>query len=196
MEDRDSLLVSAKSSDYVSDVKALIAEARQITYRNVNTVMVQAYWLIGERIVIEEQNGNDRSEYGEHVLKKLSRMLTAEFGNGFSYANLRNMRQFYLTYPDRSFCYTVCSKLSWSHNRLIMYIRMFDDLKKSESDNPTIGILMCAEKDETVVKYSILNDSPQIFASKYLPYLPTEEELKAELEERNRLLRLGEGKEA
>ena len=69
-----------------------------------------------------------------------------------------------------------------------MYIRMFDDLKKDETDNPTIGILMCAERDETVVKYSVLNESEQIFASKYLPYLPTEEELKREIEERNRLL--------
>lgn len=65
-----------------------------------------------------------------------------------------------------------------------MYIRMFDDLKKGFDDNPTIGILMCAEKDETVVKYSVLDDSKQIFASKYLPYLPTEEELRRELESR------------
>lgn len=65
-----------------------------------------------------------------------------------------------------------------------MYIRMFDDLKKSADDNPTIGILMCADKDETVVKYSVLEGSRQIFASKYLPYLPTEEELRRELENR------------
>ena len=65
-----------------------------------------------------------------------------------------------------------------------MYIRMFDDIKKDDSDNPTIGILMCAEKDETVVKYSVLNGSDQIFASKYLPYLPTEEELRRELDDR------------
>ena len=52
----------------------------------------------------------------------------------------------------------------------------------------SIGILMCSEKDETVVKYSVLNNSAQMFASKYLPYLPSEEELKNELEERSRLL--------
>ena len=63
-----------------------------------------------------------------------------------------------------------------------MYVRMFDDLKRSEDDNPTIGLLLCAERDETVVKYSILKESQQIFASKYLPYLPSEEELKRELE--------------
>ena len=69
-----------------------------------------------------------------------------------------------------------------------MYIRMFDDLKRGADDNPTVGILMCAERDETVVKYSVLNESQQIFASKYLPYLPTEDELRRELENTGRLL--------
>ncbi|WP_342088141.1 PDDEXK nuclease domain-containing protein [Dyadobacter sp. OTU695] len=69
-----------------------------------------------------------------------------------------------------------------------MYIRMFDDLKKQDDDNPTIGIILCTEKDETVVKYSILNDSKQLFATKYMLYLPTEEELIAEIEREKRLI--------
>lgn len=68
-----------------------------------------------------------------------------------------------------------------------MYIRMFDDLKKQEDDNPTIGIIFCTDKDETMVKYSVLNESEQIFASKYMTVLPTVEELRNELE-RNQLL--------
>lgn len=68
-----------------------------------------------------------------------------------------------------------------------MYIRMFDDLKKQEDDNPTIGIIFCTDKDETMVKYSVLHESEQIFASKYMTVLPTAEELKNELE-RNQLL--------
>lgn len=68
-----------------------------------------------------------------------------------------------------------------------MYIRMFDDLKKQEDDNPTIGIIFCTDKDETIVKYSVLNESKQIFASKYMTVLPTVEELREELE-RNQLL--------
>lgn len=68
-----------------------------------------------------------------------------------------------------------------------MYIRMFDDLKKQEDDNPTIGIIFCTDKDETIVKYSVLNESEQIFASKYMTVLPTVEELRAELE-RNQLI--------
>ncbi|MCJ8153726.1 PDDEXK nuclease domain-containing protein [Chryseobacterium sp. SSA4.19] len=59
-----------------------------------------------------------------------------------------------------------------------MYVRMYHDLKRGEGDNPTIGILLCSEKDETIVKYSVLNDKNNLFASKYLLYLPKEEELK------------------
>lgn len=329
----------------VGDVRTLLAQARQATARAVNTAMVTTYWMIGQRIVVEEQNGSNKAAYGEQILQKLSSALEKEFGNGFSYANLRNMRQFYLTYPDKEICYTLCSKLSWSHNRLIMrvqdsdarhyylqeaaqegwsvrqlernieshyyqrlleapnenkpqtmggaqlqpidvksfvkdpyvlefvglppypdhkesqleaaltdnmqqfllelgkgfsfvgrqyristetshfyidlvfynyilkcfvlidlkakklthrdigqmdmYVRMFDDLKRGEGDNPTIGILLCAEKEETVVKYSVLNGSQQLFAAKYLPYMPTEEELRNMIENNVRLLESG-----
>lgn len=290
----------------------------------------------------EEQQGKERAEYGEALLKNLSIALTAEFGKGFSYANLRNFRQFYLTYPDPEICYALRSKLSWTHHRLIMrvenpdardyyikeaieqnwssrqlernintfyyqrllsskdkqevlqlntslekstpadfikdpyvfeflnipqplnasemeienaliqnlqqfllelgkgfsfvgrqfristetshfyidlvfynyilkcfvlfdlkttklthqdtgqmdmYIRMFDDLKKQAEDNPTIGIILCAEKDETVVKYSILKEHKQLFATKYMPYLPTEKELIEEIEREKLILK-------
>jgi len=58
-----------------------------------------------------------------------------------------------------------------------MYVRMFDELKRGVDDNPTIGIIMCTDKSETMVKYSVLQESQQIFASKYKTVLPTEEEL-------------------
>ena len=64
-----------------------------------------------------------------------------------------------------------------------MYVRMYDDLKKGTDDNPTIGILLCAEKDETIIKYSVLNDSDNLFASKYMLYLPKKEELKEIIEQ-------------
>lgn len=321
--------------NYIDEIKVILATAREKTYLAINSAMVEAYWLIGKRIVEQEQHGEDRAKYGEGILKELSRSLTIEFGKGFSYPNLRNFRQFYLTYRDSEDCYTLCSKLTWSHNRLIMrveskeartfylneaaeqgwsvrtlernvntfyfnrllssknksntqtgqnqfekqqaedfikdpyvfeflnikqpvtaneldiesalienlqhfllelgkgfsfvgrqfrlstetdhffidlvfynyllkcfvlidlkatklthqhvgqmdmYRRMFDDLKKSDSDNPTIGIILCTEKSETVVKYSIINDNPRLFATKYMPYLPSEEELIAEIE--------------
>ena len=61
------------------------------------------------------------------------------------------------------------------------YIRMFDALTKQEDDNPTIGLILCSEKNEAIAKYSVLNDAKQIFASKYKLTLPTEEELQTEL---------------
>jgi len=329
----------------ITDVIAIIEEGRQKAYRAVNTSMVEAYWLTGKRIVEEEQDGQERAAYGQAIINELSKELNRRFGGGYSPANLRNFRQFYLTFPVEEICYTPCSKLSWSHNRLIMrvsdpnarqyylkeaaeqnwavrtlernintlyyqrllssqnehpvkdemvektkeyqadshefirnpavleflniptnysytekqleqslidnlqqfllelgkgfafvarqkhirtetadffidlvfynyilkcfvivelktdrithqdigqldmYVRMFDDLERKEGDNPTIGILLCTETDRTIAKYSVLNESKQLFASKYLPYLPTEEELAAEIEREKQVFR-------
>lgn len=63
-----------------------------------------------------------------------------------------------------------------------MYIRMYDELKKSPDDNPTLGIVLCSETDEDIARYSILHGNEQLFASKYKLYLPTEEELREEIE--------------
>lgn len=92
---------------YISEIRNILAQARMKAYQSVNSVMVEAYWLIGKRIVEEEQNGKERAEYGEALLKNLSVALTKEFGKGFSSSNLRNFRQFYLTYSDPEICYTV-----------------------------------------------------------------------------------------
>lgn len=342
MNDIDKLNQLPASGNITSDIRAILGEARKSTARAINTTMTVAYWLIGKRIVEEEQKGADRAIYGDKLLRNLSKELTSEFGNGFSYTNLKNMRTFYKTYSDEK-GQTLSAQLPWSHNCLIMrvadpkarewylreaaeqqwsvrqlerninsfyyqrqlesgiaqnekgtqcvsnsesmdvrqfikdpyvlefvglptgaaykekeleerlvtkmqdfllelgkgfsfvkrqyristetshfyidlvfynyilkcfvlvdlkadklthqdvgqmdmYIRMFDDMKRGADDNPTIGILMCADKDETVVKYSVLNGSEQIFATKYLPYLPTEEELRREIERADRLL--------
>jgi len=69
-----------------------------------------------------------------------------------------------------------------------MYVRMFDDLQKKETDNPSIGILLCTETDRTIARYSVFKDSQQLFATKYMPYLPTEDELIAEIEREKRLI--------
>lgn len=71
-----------------------------------------------------------------------------------------------------------------------MYVRMYDDLKRNEGDNPTVGILLCEAKDHSVVRYSVLNGSEQLFASRYKLVLPTEEELRAEIERESEALRL------
>ncbi len=68
------------------------------------------------------------------------------------------------------------------------YVRMYDQHRKGTDDNPTIGLILCSQKSEAVAKYSVLTESKQLFASKYLPYLPSEEELRRELERERALL--------
>lgn len=70
--------------------------------------------------------------------------------------------------------------------QLDMYVRMYDDLVKQPDDNSTIGVLLCTDTDSTVAKYSVLNDSQQLFAAKYMTYMPTEEELRREIEQQKR----------
>ena len=74
--------------------------------------------------------------------------------------------------------------------QLDMYVRMYNDLKKPKEDNPTIGILLCTETDKTIAKYSVLKDNQQLFATKYMDYLPTEQELINEIEHQKTLLKL------
>lgn len=324
------------NSGYLLEIKQILANARQKAYTAVNSAMVEAYWKIGERIVLEEQNGADRAAYGKEIIKNLSLELTNEFGSGFGERNIRNFRQFYLMFQDLEIWKSVISKLTWTHiqrtlkisndkarlyylkeaaennwsvrtldrnistlyydrllasqdqsivkaemleksvplqasdliksptvleflnlptnlayteaelekalidnlqqfmlelgkgfafvarqqcirtetsdffidlvfynyilkcfvivelkteklthqdiGQLDMYVRMYDDLQKRPDDNPTIGLLLCTETDSVVAKYSVLNDSSQLFASKYMAYLPSEEELVREIE--------------
>jgi hypothetical protein len=74
--------------------------------------------------------------------------------------------------------------------QLDMYVRMYDDLKRGKDDNPSIGILLCTETDQTIARYSVLSENKQLFATKYMSYLPTEEELAAEIERQKALLKL------
>ena len=132
--------------------------------------------------------------------------LSKDFGKGFDESNLRYMRLFYKCFP---ICDILRHKLTWSHYRRLIsveneqarlwymneaadevwstrqmdsYIRMYDALYKNEDDNPTLGIILCSQKSEAIVKYPILNEGKQIFASRYKLYLPTEEEFKKMLE--------------
>lgn len=67
--------------------------------------------------------------------------------------------------------------------QLDMYVRMYDDLVKGDDDNPTIGVLLCTDTDNTIARYSVLHESAQLFAAKYMTYMPTEEELRREIEQ-------------
>lgn len=322
---------SAQSENAYLSIRGYVIDAQKQVSSAVNSAMVNAYWNIGKAIY-EMCGENDRAAYGKQVLQYISERLTTEFGRGFSVQGLRNMRQFYLTFQNRS---TLCSELSWSHYRLLMrvedenarnfyaqeaaksgwsvrqlqrqintmyynrilasrdkesvsaeiqttvpkpeyekiikdpYVLEFLDLPQNEhfyesdleqalidhlqkfllelgrgfsfvarqkritfdgrhfyvdlifynyilkcfvlidlktedlthqdigqmqmyvnyytremmneGDNPPIGILLCADKSDTLVRYTLPEDNTQIYAAKYMAYMPTEEELKREL---------------
>ena len=312
-----------EKSNLFNSIREIIVKAKQIAYRNNNSILLNMYWEIGKLIITEEQQGKVKADYGKAVLKNLSQMLTLEFGKGFDERNLSNIRAFYIAFPIWN---AVRTELSWTHYRIIsrleteslryqyaklamegnwdtrslqrniktqyigrlleqeihntnkpeniikdpyifeflglpndnkqtentietalinhlqqfimelgkgfafvarqqhiitdtsdfyidlvfynyylkcfvvidlktdklshsdigqidMYVRMYNDLKKSNDDNPTIGIILCTEKDETIVKYSVLSENEQLFASKYRLFLPKEEELKQLIEQ-------------
>lgn len=96
----------------VSDIGALLSDARKQMAVAVNNVLVETYWHIGKHIVEYEQNGNERAEYGSGLLNRLSRDLTERYGRGFSKSNILYMRKFYMVFPKSE---TVSHLLSWSH---------------------------------------------------------------------------------
>ena len=324
-----SLLNIKETTDYINDISNILHAARKYVASSVNTAMVQAYWLIGKRIVMQEQNGYGRAEYGKQIIEKLSDALTKEFGKGFGITNLKYIRQFYVMFPIG---HALRDELSWTHYRLLlrvedekartfylneaaengwssrqlerqinsfyyqrllashnkgvvkheaekhnveispskllkdpyvlefldikensdyleadlekalinklqdfllelgkgfafvarqqritteagkhyyvdlvlynyilkcfvlidlktgvltpqdvgqmdMYVRLYEKQKRTATDNPTIGIILCSQNDKTVVEYSMLSDNKQLFSSQYKLYMPTEEEL-------------------
>ena len=153
------------NNGFYEDIKDILQKARDTAYKQVNFIMVEAYWNIGKQIVEQEQNGEDRAKYGKYIIKELSTRLTKDFGKGYSVQNLWNMRQFYLTFPILS---TLCRELSWSHYKLIMRV---ENIKAREY------YINKAVKSNWSVR---ANDN--LFVSKYQMYLPTEQELKDEIE--------------
>lgn len=331
------------SERLLNDVKQIVEQGRSAAFQAVNQSMVDTYWKIGRRIVEEEQQGQQRAEYGKQILKILSSELTREYGSGFSQRYLAYFRQFYLVIPDITILQTRLQNLRWSHilnaltvddpvamrwyletaseemwsvrtlarnistqyyerhyqlpqlpsqkqgdedkheimksplvaeflgfkqndsfsetelecaiishlqdfllelgrgfafmgrqqhirtaaedyfidlvfynvylkcyvlidlkvgkvthqdvGQMDMYVRMYDELKKKADDNPTIGILLCSQTDEDIARYSILKGNEQIFATKYKLYLPTEEELRNEIEHQKQLFHIQQANE-
>ena len=111
-----------------SQIASILEQNRKSIAVAVNTAMVRAYYEIGRSIVENEQKGNVRAEYGKEILKNLSARLTANYGKGFSTTNLKQMRDFYLTYQIGQ---TVSDQfvLSWSHYLFLMRIDNPDERK-------------------------------------------------------------------
>ena len=167
--------------------------------------LAENYEFVKDPYVLEFMGLPENYEYKESeleraILSHIQRFLL-ELGRGFSFV-ARQMRistessDFFLDLVFYNYilkCFVIIDlktdKLTHQDiGQMDMYVRMFDDLKRVQDDNPTIGIILCTDKDETIVKYSVLNDSKQIFASKYMTVLPTEEELAYELERNQSML--------
>ena len=123
--------------DVYEEIRDLLNKSRQSIISNVNSTMAKTYFWIGKKIVEEEQNGNERAEYGENLIKDLAVKLTQEFGKGFSKRNLWQMKQFYLIYSKVQ-TLSAQFKLSWSHYLILMRIdnineRNFYEIEASQN---------------------------------------------------------------
>ena len=107
------------SQNLIHEIKSLIAQAKEGAIRSVDHHRTVMYWHIGERIFNEEQQGKDRADYGNYLIKYLSEELQPEYGSGFSYRQLHRYRQFYRMFPIVS---TLRTQLSWSHYKLLLSI--------------------------------------------------------------------------
>ncbi len=114
------------SQDFVQQIKSIISTARQNVVKSVSHERVIMYWKIGERIVVEEQNGKERADYGTYIIRTLAEELTATFGSGFSIRQLELCRQFYIAFPITN---ALRSQLNWTQYRLL--IRIDDEDKRT-----------------------------------------------------------------
>lgn len=111
---------------FIADIRNIILSARTAAIRSVDFERVNMYWALGERIFCEEQDQNDRAEYGTYMLKNLADKMETEFGSGFSYRQLAFCRQFYRAYPNMN---ALRSQFNWYQYRLLIQI---DDEDKRE----------------------------------------------------------------
>jgi len=180
------------------DKKSALAKEANFEKQNIRDFIKDPCVL--EFLGLPEDPSVSEEEVETAIITKLQKFLL-ELGRGFSFVG-RQVRvstetsHFYIDLVFYNFllkCFVLLDlkvdKLTHQDvGQMDMYIRMYNDLKRTEGDNPTIGIILCASKDEIIAKYSVLKDSEQIFASKYRLILPTEEELQAELEREKRLV--------
>jgi hypothetical protein len=104
---------------FVSDIKNIIVAAKQNAIRSVDFEQIMMYWKLGERIVVEEQQGKERAEYGTYLLKNLAEKIKPEFGSGFSIRQLERARQFYNTFPIAS---ALRTQFNWYQYRPLIQI--------------------------------------------------------------------------
>jgi predicted nuclease of restriction endonuclease-like (RecB) superfamily len=155
-----------------------------------------------EFLGLPNNTGYTESTLERSIINEMQKFLL-ELGKGFAFVDRQQLirtetGEFYIdlifyNYILKCFVLIELKTHKITHQdigQLDMYVRMYDDLKRGKDDNPTIGILLCTETDKTIARYSVLNENRQLFATKYLSYLPTEEELAAEIERQKIVLKL------
>lgn len=110
------------STDIIADIKQIIEQARKQAYTSINTLMIQSNWLVGRRIVEEEQGGAARAEYGKALLKNLAIELMPIYGNSYSTRRLQDYRQFYLYFKDIEIWHSRVPNLTWTHYRELLTV--------------------------------------------------------------------------
>lgn len=163
-------------------------------------------------VVAEFLGLESRSEFSESnlegaIITNLQKFMM-ELGKGFAFVarqqHIQTEKQEYYidlvfyNYILKCFCLIDLKTSRVTHQdvgQMDMYVRMYDELKRGEGDNPTIGIILCSETDEDIARYSVLHGNEQLFASKYKLYLPSEEELRAEIESQKALFYLQQSEE-
>ena len=178
-----------------SQDKALVEQEAQ---SNTQSLAETAKDYLRDPYILDFLNLQDKtyqeSELEQAIISNLQQFLL-ELGKGFAFVE----RQQRIRFDDEDFyidlvfynfklkCFLLVDlklgKLKHQDvGQMDTYVRLYDEQRKGSDDNPTIGLVLCSEKSEAVVKYSVLADQKQLFAARYLPYLPTEAELKRELE--------------
>ena len=176
------------------DKTAVEAEMKELTSEYQSKLEFIKNPIIAEFLGMREDTSYLESDLEQCIIDNLQKFLM-ELGKGYAFVarqqHIHTEKEDY--YIDLVFynyilkCFVLIDlktkKITHQDiGQMDMYIRMYDDLKRGEGDNPTLGIVLCADTDEDIAKYSILHGNEQLFASKYKLYLPTEEELRAEIE--------------
>ena len=158
--------------------------------------------VVAEFLGFKNNTDYTESKLEQSIIDHLVQFLM-ELGKGFAFVDRQKhihteKEDYYIdlvfyNYHLRSFVLIDLKTSKLRHQdvgQMNMYVRMYDEMVRPEGHNPTIGLLLCAETDEDIARYSVLNDNDQLFAAKYLTYMPTEEELRREIEQQKEFYRL------
>ncbi len=188
-----------------SNKDAVIKEMEQLTSEDNIVITPEQYIkspVVTEFLGIEKDATYTESELENALITHLQQFLM-ELGKGYAFVErqqhiVTDVGEYYIdlvfyNYLLKCFVLIDLKTTKISHQdvgQMDMYVRIYDDLKRTKGDNPTIGILLCSETSEDIAKYSMLNGSKQLFASKYLTFLPSEKELRIEIETQKNLFLL------